>query len=93
MPVDRDLWNVFQVAQSPLVLCMRANDPLASHSQVDIHEAAPRITIFRDPELYPAAHSRLSEMFAEVGIVCTLRTQQLRLPTCNGWSNRTKDSL
>ncbi|HEX4065847.1 MAG TPA: LysR substrate-binding domain-containing protein [Acidobacteriaceae bacterium] len=68
MPVDRDLWNVLQVAQSPLVLCMRANDPLASHSQVDIHEAAPRITIFRDPELHAAAHSRLSEMFVEAGI-------------------------
>ncbi len=68
MPVDRDLWHVLQVAQSPLVLCMRADDPLASQAQIDIHEAAPRIKIFRDPELHPSAHSRLSEMFAEVGI-------------------------
>jgi LysR family hydrogen peroxide-inducible transcriptional activator len=64
LPVDRDLWTAFQVAQSPLVLCMRADDPLASRAQIDIHEAAPRIKIFRDPELHPAAHSRLSEMFA-----------------------------
>lgn len=68
LPINRDLWTVLQVAQSPLVLCMRADDPLASKTQVDIHEAASRITIFRDPELHPAAHSRLSEMFAEVGI-------------------------
>lgn len=68
MPVDRDMWTVLQVAQSPLVLCMRTDDPLASRAQIDIHEAAPQITIFRDPELHFAAHSRLSEMFAEVGI-------------------------
>jgi LysR family hydrogen peroxide-inducible transcriptional activator len=68
LPVNRDLWAVLQVAQSPLVLCMRTDDSLASRTQIDIHEAASRITIFRDPELHPAAHSRLSEMFAEVGI-------------------------
>jgi LysR family hydrogen peroxide-inducible transcriptional activator len=72
LPVDRDLWVVVQVAQSPLVLCMRADDPLASKIQVDIHEAAPRIKVFRDPELHPAAHSRLLEMFAEAGIPLNL---------------------
>jgi len=72
LPVDRDLWTVLQIAQFPLVLCMRADDPLVSKAQIDIHEAAPRIKIFRDPELHPAAHSRLSEMFAEVGIPLNL---------------------
>jgi DNA-binding transcriptional LysR family regulator len=68
LPVDRDLWTVLQMAQSPLVLCMRADDPLASRIQIDLHEAAPRMKVFRDPELHPAAHSRLLEMFAEAGI-------------------------
>lgn len=68
LPIDRDTWNVFQIAQSPLVVCMRADDPLASQSQLDIHEVAPHIKIFRDPELHPAAHSRLAEMFAQVDI-------------------------
>jgi LysR family hydrogen peroxide-inducible transcriptional activator len=68
LPINRDLWAVLQVAQSPLVLCMRTDDPLASKAQIDIHEAVSRITIFRDPELHPAAHSRLLEMFAEVGM-------------------------
>jgi len=72
MPVDPNVWTVLQVAQSPLVLCMRADDPLASRAQVDIHEAAPRIKIFRNPELHPAAHSRLLEMFAEVDTSLTL---------------------
>lgn len=68
LPLNRDLWAVLQVAQSPLVLCMRTDDPLASKTQIDLREAASRITIFRDPELHPAAHLRLSEMFAEAGI-------------------------
>lgn len=68
MPIDKDLWNVRQVAHSPLVICMRSDDPLSHQPQVDIHEAAPRLKVFRNPELHPAAHSRLSEMFSEVGI-------------------------
>jgi len=47
---------------------MRSDDPLSSRAQVDLQEAAPRLEVFRDPELHPAAHSRLSEMFAEVGV-------------------------
>jgi len=68
LPVDRDAWNVLQIAQSPLVVCMRADDFLASQCLIDIHQVAPRIKVFRDPELHPAAHSRLVQMFAEVGI-------------------------
>ena len=84
LPVDRDLWTVIQVAQSPLVLCMRADDPLAARAQIDLHEAAPRIKIFRDPELHSAAHSRLSEMFAEAGIPLTL-ANSAATPTDMQW--------
>jgi len=84
LPVDRDLWTVLQVAQSPLVLCMRADDPLAARAQVDLHEAAPRIKIFRDPELHSAAHSRLSEMFAEAGIPLNL-ANSAATPTDMQW--------
>ena len=68
MPVDKNIWKVRHVAHSPLVVCMRSDDPLSSQGQVDIQEAASRLTVFRDPELHPAAHSRLAEMFAELGI-------------------------
>ena len=78
LPIDASLYSVQQIAQSPLVVCMRSDDALADHAQIDIHEAARRITIFRDPELHPSAHSRLLEMFAEVGIpihvACSART-------------------
>ena len=56
---------------------MRSDDVLAEHAQLGIHEIAQRLTIFRDPELHPSAHSRLLEMFGEAGIslhvVCSAR--------------------
>jgi hypothetical protein len=63
---------------------MRTDDPLVSKTQVDIHEAASRITIFRDPELHPAAHSRLSEMFAEAGIPLNI-TNSAATPSDMQW--------
>jgi len=68
MPIDESLYKVQQIARSPLVVCMLANDPLASHAELDISEVAPRLKIFRDPELDPLAHSRLVELFKEVGV-------------------------
>ncbi len=68
MPIDKDTWKVRQVAHSPLVLCMRSDDPLSNQAQVGLHEVASRLTVFSDPELHPAAHSRLEEMFSEQGI-------------------------
>ena len=78
LPIDTNLYCVQQIAQSPLVVCMRSDDVLADHAQVDIHEVAQRLTVFRDPELHPSAHSRLMEMFGEVGmsvnLACSART-------------------
>ncbi|MBW4039091.1 MAG: LysR family transcriptional regulator [Acidobacteria bacterium] len=78
LPVDSSLFSVQQIAQSPLVVCMRLDDVLADRALLDLREVAQRISVFRDPELDPAAHSRLAEMFAEVGfpihIVCSART-------------------
>ena len=68
LPIDSNLYSVQQIAQAPLVVCMRSDDVLADHAQLDIHEIAERITVFRDPELHPSAHSRLLEMFADIGI-------------------------
>jgi DNA-binding transcriptional LysR family regulator len=78
MPIDDNLYHVQQVSQSSLVICLRSDDPLTHQSQLDIHEIADRIKIFRDPELQPSAHSRLVEMFAEVGapmhLACSANT-------------------
>lgn len=68
MPIDSSRYCVLHIAQSPLVVCMRSDDVLADRAQLEVHEVARRITVFRDPELHPTAHSRLAEMFAEVGI-------------------------
>lgn len=78
MPIDTSQYFVHQIAQAPLVVCMRADDPLAKHAQLDIREAASRLAVFKDPELHPDAHSKLVEMFTELGIplhlACTART-------------------
>jgi DNA-binding transcriptional LysR family regulator len=78
LPIDSSLYSVQQIAQSPLVVCMRSDDVLADRALLDIHDVAQRISVFRDPELHPSAHSRLAEMFAEVGIpihvACSART-------------------
>jgi DNA-binding transcriptional LysR family regulator len=68
MPIDSGHYRVQQISESPLVVCLRNDDPLASQVKLDIQDIAHRIKVFRDPELHPAAHSRLSEMFEEVGI-------------------------
>jgi len=68
LPIDSSIYRVQQIAQSPLVVCMRSDDLLADRAQLDIHDIAHRITVFRDPELHPSAHSRLVEMFRGVGI-------------------------
>jgi DNA-binding transcriptional LysR family regulator len=78
MPIDASRYFVLQIAQAPLVVCMRSDDLLADRAQLDVHEVAPRLSVFRDPELHPAAHSKLVEMFTEVGIsihiACAART-------------------
>lgn len=78
LPIDSSLYSVQQIAQSPLVVCMRSDDVLADRALLDIHDVAQRISVFCDPELHPSAHSRLAETFAEVGIpihvTCSART-------------------
>jgi DNA-binding transcriptional LysR family regulator len=84
MPIDEGIFNVQQISQSLLVVCMRADDTLSRQSQLDIHAAAQHIKIFRDPELHPSAHSRLVEMFKEVGIPLSLASSA-RTPSEIQW--------
>ena len=71
-PIDDKMLDVITVAQSQLVVCMRDDDPLAAQTHLDVHEIAPRIRVFRDPELHPSAHAHLVHLFAEVGIPITI---------------------
>ena len=59
---------VEQLTSVPLVVCMRADDPLAQQTEVRPSELAKKLKIFRSPEAHPEAHARLMEMLAEIGI-------------------------
>ena len=68
LPISGEQWTVEPVASAPLVVCMRADDPLAQQIEIQPSELAKRLKIFRNPEAHPEAHSRLIEMLAEIGI-------------------------
>jgi DNA-binding transcriptional LysR family regulator len=72
MPVDRTELIVREVSREPLVVCMRADDPLARESEVPLSVLATKLKIFRDPETHPSAHERLVEMLSQVGIKPTV---------------------
>jgi len=69
LPIEGAVWVVQQLAESPLVVCMRSDDPLARSGSVMMTDLAPRLKVFRDPDSHPAAHSRLIEMLFDAGIV------------------------
>jgi DNA-binding transcriptional LysR family regulator len=92
MPIEREPYKVIQIAQSQLVICMRADDPLAAQTQVNLHDVSSRITIFRDPELHPSAHMRLSEMFSEARIKLQL-VNSAATPTDMQWMVKEKYGL
>lgn len=68
LPVHGDEWIVEHIASEPLVVCMRADDPLAAQAQIESTGLAERLRIFRDPETHPEAHDRLMALLAEAGI-------------------------
>jgi DNA-binding transcriptional LysR family regulator len=68
LPVSGDFWVVEQLTSAPLVICLKADDPLADQSEIQPSELSGRLKIFRDPDVHPYAHNRLVEMLAEIGI-------------------------
>lgn len=68
LPISGDEWVVEKVASAPLVVCMRADDPLTQQTEVQPSEIAKRLKIFRSPDAHPEAYVRLLEMLAEIGI-------------------------
>ncbi len=80
LPVIGPNWSIRHIASSPLVACMRSDDQLAEKSLISLDELSKRLTIFRDPDGHPSAHSRLMQLFAEAGysihISCSAATPQ-----------------
>ena len=90
-PIDSKTLDVIPVAHSRLVVCMRTDDPLALQTHLDIHEVAPRIRVFRDPELHPSAHAHLVNLFAEVGIRISLANSVMN-PANIQWMVKVKEN-
>lgn len=68
MPVTDEDFAVLQIGSTPLVVCMRSDDPLAQFTEIRPAELADQLRVFRDPESHPSAHKRLLEMLAECGV-------------------------
>jgi DNA-binding transcriptional LysR family regulator len=68
LPLTGPDWVFHEVSSDPLVVCMRADDPLARESHVPFLALAAKLKIFRDPDMHPAAHKHLMEMLLGVGI-------------------------
>jgi DNA-binding transcriptional LysR family regulator len=68
LPVSGSDWAIERIASAPLVVCMRADDPLAQHTEIQPSELGKKLKTFRSPEAHPEAHARLMEMLAEIGI-------------------------
>ena len=69
LPLQGPEWVFHEVSSDPLVVCMRADDPLARQSHISFPELAAKLKIFRDPEIHPAAHQHLMEMLLGVGVI------------------------
>jgi DNA-binding transcriptional LysR family regulator len=68
MPLIDEDFVVLQIGSTPLVVCMRTDDPLAQLTEIRPVEMGDRLRVFRDPESHPSAHKRLLEMLAECGV-------------------------
>lgn len=68
MPLDTDRYHVQQISRSPMVVCLRSDDSLASEPALELGEIASRIKVFPDPQAQPAAHSRRIDLFKELAL-------------------------
>ena len=68
LPVKAPGLKAYPFMQSRLVVCMRADDPLARLNEITPSNLGSKLTIFREPKQHPEAHDRLLEMLDEAGI-------------------------
>ncbi|MEO7028143.1 MAG: LysR family transcriptional regulator [Acidobacteriaceae bacterium] len=62
LPVNELGLKTHVFTQSRLVVCMRADDPLAHLKEIAPCELQAKLTIFREPKQHPEAHLRLMEL-------------------------------
>lgn len=68
LPASGSNWVIERIASAPLVVCMRADDPLAQHAEIQPPELGKKLKIFRSPDAHPEAHAQLVEMLAGIGV-------------------------
>jgi DNA-binding transcriptional LysR family regulator len=68
LPVFDDRFRVEIIKRDRLVVCLPGDHPLASKPTLLPKDLEGNLTIFRHPSHHPAAHARLVELLAEVGL-------------------------
>ncbi len=68
LPIRSEALSITVLEREPLVLLMRADDPLAEASSVAPSLLNKKVCIFTYQRHHPTAYERLVEMFNEVGI-------------------------
>jgi DNA-binding transcriptional LysR family regulator len=68
LPIEAPELCVNELLHDRLVICLRADDPLAAKATLRATDFADRLAVMYDPERHPAAHLRLAELLAQAGI-------------------------
>lgn len=68
LPVGDTRFRVEDIKRDRLVVCLPENHPLASKAALTPIDLEKNLTIFRHPMQHQAAHTRLLELLAEMGI-------------------------
>jgi DNA-binding transcriptional LysR family regulator len=68
LPVSGTGLKTYPFAKSRLVVCMKADDPLARLKEIAPSELQAKLTIFQEPKQHPEAHLKLMEMLDAVGV-------------------------
>jgi DNA-binding transcriptional LysR family regulator len=68
LPVADSSLHIEEIRRDRLVVCLRADDPLASKASIQPADLQERNMVLYHPQRNPQAHARLLELLAEVGV-------------------------
>jgi DNA-binding transcriptional LysR family regulator len=68
LPVMDDRFRIEIIKRDRLVVCLPSGHALASKATLSAKDLEGNLTIFRHPSHHPAAHARLVELLAEIGL-------------------------
>lgn len=68
LPLTHPDLHIEELRRDPLVVCLRRDNPLASHLTLQVADLQGKLTILHHPKHHPGAHARLLRQLAEVGI-------------------------